>query len=498
MINAIALAVLLLFTGVPAMAAQGDCGQPLSNGAQPSASDCLFILRAAVGVDTCSPVCICDVNGAGGISATDALLCLNKAVGQAVDLLCPCLDGVGPVGDEAQLNTFTTNDQRRPSIATDADGNFIVAWESTGSAGSDSDASSVQAQRFLSTGVPVGTQFQVNTFTTSFQSFVSVAASANGEFVAAWSNSGANPSDASNSVRARLFDSNGAPVGDDFQVNSYTSSSQTVPSVGMDDAGNFVVVWQSDGSSGSDTSSTSIQGQRYDSAGGAVGTEFQINTYTTDSQTAPAIAMARDGDFVVVWTSAKSDGSDADGSIQGQAFRSNGTTNGGQFTVNTETIGAQTAPEVDIDVAGDFVVVWSSDGSAGADDYKSIRGQRFNSSGGLPPSVEPEGTEFQVNGYTTGIQAEPSVASVAGGFVVTWYSDGSSGPDTGYSIQGQFFDTTGAVFGNEFQVNTYTTGYQVFSDIAPGVGNGFVVVWDSQGSAGSDSAGFSVQGQRFE
>lgn len=73
-----------------ARAAQGDCGQPLSTGAAPTASDCLFILRTAVGTQTCDPVCICDTNGAGGTTATDALLCLKAAVAEPVTLSCPC------------------------------------------------------------------------------------------------------------------------------------------------------------------------------------------------------------------------------------------------------------------------------------------------------------------------------------------------------------------------------------------------------------------------
>jgi hypothetical protein len=487
--NVIALAVLFLLTSAPAMAAQGDCGQPVSNGAQPLASDCLFILRTAVGSETCAPACICDTNGAGGTTATDALVCLKKAVGQAVDLLCSC--GFGPVGDEAQINTYTTDNQRRPSIAADADGNLVVAWESMGSSESDADASSVQVQRFSSAGAPVGTQFQVNTFTTSFQSFVSLDVSDAGGFVAAWSNSGGNPSDTTNSARARLFDSSGAAVGADFQVNTYTTGSQTVPSVGTDGAGNFVVVWQSEGSSGSDSSGSSIQGQRYDSGGNALGNEFQVNTYTTDFQTGPVIAVASGGDFVVAWAS-ESSASDGEGSIQGQRFDQNGAAVGTEFTVNTYTTGLQTAPEVAVDSTGSFVVVWNSYESEG-DDYNSIQGRRFDANGAAL------GTEFQVNGYTTNTQSQPSVASLAGGsFVVVWFSDGSSGSDSNYSILGQIYDAAGAPSGTEFQVNTYTTSYQVFNDVAAGANGGFAVVWDSQGSSGSDTAGFSIQGQRFE
>jgi hypothetical protein len=90
-----------------ANAAQGDCGQPVTNGADPTASDCLFILRSAVGSDTCTPECVCNTNGQGVITASDALTCLKKAVGQNVTLVCPqpC-DGV--IARPGPLDTCTS------------------------------------------------------------------------------------------------------------------------------------------------------------------------------------------------------------------------------------------------------------------------------------------------------------------------------------------------------------------------------------------------------
>src|SRR6185503_11157931 len=46
--------------------------------------------------------------------------------------------------------------------------------------------------------------------------------------------------------------------------------------------------------------SSGIFGQRYSSGGVPVGTEFQVNTYTTGRQARPAVA-ADPGNFVVVW-----------------------------------------------------------------------------------------------------------------------------------------------------------------------------------------------------
>lgn len=84
------VAALFVLLVVPqAFAEQGDCSQPLSNGDDPVTSDCLYILQAAVGSRTCDPACVCDVNGSGTSTSSDALVCLRASVGLEADLNCP-------------------------------------------------------------------------------------------------------------------------------------------------------------------------------------------------------------------------------------------------------------------------------------------------------------------------------------------------------------------------------------------------------------------------
>lgn len=80
------------------LAAKGDCSQPSTTGVSPTASDCVYILKAAIGLLPCE-FCVCDVNGSVSLSAADALLCLKHAVGQNVTLNCP---------DCAPVTTTTT------------------------------------------------------------------------------------------------------------------------------------------------------------------------------------------------------------------------------------------------------------------------------------------------------------------------------------------------------------------------------------------------------
>ncbi|MCP5116557.1 MAG: hypothetical protein GY953_37490, partial [bacterium] len=253
----------------------------------------------------------------------------------------------------------------------------------------------------------------------------------------------------------------------------------------------FVVVWQSDGSGGSDLSGPSIQAQRYASDGSTAGGELQVNTATTRSPDAPSMALGATGDWVVVWTSNGSGGTDSSyGSVQAQRYASDGFPAGGQFQVNAYTSGMQYGASMGLEADGDFVVIWHSEGSGGTDSLAlSVQGQRYASDG------SPAGSQFQVNTYTTNSQHYPTVALAADGdFVAMWHSLGSSGTDSSFqSIQRQRYASDGSVVGGEFQVNTYTSNRQEYASVAiDGTGN-VVVVWDSEGSGGTDSSGRSIQ-----
>jgi hypothetical protein len=106
-----------------------------------------------------------------------------------------------------------------------------------------------------------------------------------------------------------------------------------------------VVVWASAGSSGGDTSSYSVQGQRYAAGGAPLGGQFQVNTYTTSFQFSPSVASDAEGDFVVVWQSNGSSGGDTSSySIQGQRFRVTGDLVGRVF-LDADANGLQNAGE---------------------------------------------------------------------------------------------------------------------------------------------------------
>jgi hypothetical protein len=338
--------------------------------------------------------------------------------------------------------------------------------------------------------VPVGPQFQVDTHTAGDQERPAVAAGPDGDFVVVWESYTSPDDDSGYSVQGQRYASDGTALGSQFQVNTYTTDSQRRSAVAVESDGDFVVVWQSYGSLGDDDADTSVQGQRYASDGTPLGSQFQVNGYTADFQDRPAVAVESDGDFVVVWQSYGSLGDDdAATSVQGQRYASDGTPLGSEFQVNSYTADHQSLPAVSVEFDGDFVVVWQSYGSPG-DPSGSVQGQRYASDG------TALGSEFQVNAYTSGFQNYPAVAVGSDGdFVVVWESSQSLG-DTN-SVQGQRYASNGTGLGSQFQVNTYTTYLQEHPAVAVESDGDFVVVWHSDGSLGDDDSLNSVQGQRY-
>ena len=381
-------------------------------------------------------------------------------------------------GGEFRINTHTSGFQysEARTIACSPDGSCTVVW--TGQ--EDGSGTSVQAQRYDSVGTAAGTEFRVNTHTNSYQTFATVAAAADGSFIVVWQSTAI-----SVDVRGQRFDSAGVPAGTEFQVNSYTTGVQGNPAVAAQADGSFVVVWTSDGDR--DGSESSVHGQRFDSVGEPIGTEFQVNTYITGAQDSAAVAAGADGGFIVVWTSEGQDGSE--NSVQGRRFDGTGAAVGSEFQVNSYTTYSQSGAAIASAGDGSFVVAWTSNYSIESWAYPSQEGsldgvyaQRFDSAGNRV------GTEFLVNSYTTGNQGGPGVAAGAdGSFVVTWESRAEDGD---YGVQAQRYDRSGAADGTEFRVNTYTTNSQTRSAVAAGADGNFIVVWKSSGQDGDEDGMF--------
>ena len=375
------------------------------------------------------------------------------------------------VGPELQVNAYTTLSQYRATVAAH-DGGFIVVWQS---GLQDGSGWGVFGRRYAPDGTPLGPEFAVNTFTTGHQDQPVVAAATDSSFVVAWTSAGQDG--AQQGVFGRRFDAAGAALGAEFQVNTYTASSQMEPALAFGGTDGFVVVWRS---LLQDGSGWGVFGQRYDPTALAVGPEFRVNSHTTASQYEPSVTADDAGGFVVVWSSYGQDGEDL--GVFGQRFDPTGSPLGPEFRVNSFTGSFQSEPAVSGDGSGAFVVVWSGPGPLGSYD---VFAQRYDAAGA------PVGGEFTINSYTTYAQFEPAIASDStGAFVVAWTSTAfQDGNDDG--VFAQAFDASGAALGPELQVNTYTTSVQAFPSIAAGPAGRFVVAWSSAGQDGDGGGAFA-------
>jgi hypothetical protein len=386
-------------------------------------------------------------------------------------LLCAQTPSLGP---EFPVNTYTTFAQESAAVASRGDGSFVVVWHSSTQDGS---YVGVFGQRFDSAGAPAGSEFQVNTYTTGHQFSPQIGCDAAGNFVVVWHSQPVSVGSGPDDIFGQRFDASGGKVGAEFRVNTYTTGSQSRPALAVGSAGSFVVVWTSD----NQASGLDVFGQRFNASGSKVGPEFLVNTYTSDTQYSPQVALGRSGDFAVVWTSVGQDGSVT--GIFGQRFDAAGVKRGPEFQVNSYTTGTQGQPRVAVDRGGNFIVVWHSDTP---DQSFGIFGQRFDASGAKV------GPEFAVNAYTPNGQYNPSLAvDSRGNFVVAWHGDVLDG--SGDGIAGRHFDRAGRALGSQFPINVYRSSDQIAPALAD-TGRGFVAAWTN--TSDQDGSGAGIFGRR--
>jgi hypothetical protein len=321
-------------------------------------------------------------------------------------------------GGEFLINTDLTGNQQYAAVAMAADGRFVVAWSTD--VGGDPG---VRAQRFDAAGVAQGGQIQVNTNTTNDQLYGGVAMDSNGNFVVTWSS--INQDTSGYGIFAQRFDSTGAYVGGEFQVNTTVANDQIYSQVAMDATGDFVIVWES---AGQDGSGRGIYGQRYNSAGVAQGGEFLINTTTAGDQTRASVSMNANGDFGVTWTSADSSGT----GIYARAFNSAGAPIWAESRINTTTAGDQDYSSLTVSPNGEAIVVWSSFGQDDATSW-GVYAQKFTA------FATPEDGEFRVNSTTAGDQRFASVALTDAGNAVFAWSGNGPGDGDGVFMQRYLF-----------------------------------------------------------
>ena len=351
---------------------------------------------------------------------------------------------------EAQVNTFTRDHQRYPSVATDASGDYVVTWESYQQEDLDWN---IYAQRYAADGSPRGPEFRVNQVTTSYHTNSSVAMDDAGNFVVVWTQG---PHAV---VYGRMFRADGSPKGDAFVVD-WTAGAGTA-SVAMDADGNFVIAW--DIASAADDR-RSVFAQYYVPNGDRMGI-FQVSTNVAGSARKPDVAMDADGDFAVTFEVAD------DPLLAGTYLRSYRSPARSPLTPLPETrvsaaAGSAAAPAVAMAADGKAVVTWSNGTTMFARQYPPL-----GLAGGGDIVVGTADTPFALDVAADG----------AGSFVVSWSASGSPGNS---DVFARGFAADGGPASAPFRLNSYVPNQQANPAIAMTDAGGFVSAWNSWGQDG--------------
>jgi Ca2+-binding RTX toxin-like protein len=210
-------------------------------------------------------------------------------------------------GNDFVINTTVVSDQWDVTADGLSDGRFVVTWFSrdTGDgSGGCIRARVYSADGTPDLAVNGGNDFIVNTKTEFDQHAPVVTALEGGRFVVVWHSDDSDEGTSLN-IRARVFGADGNPDpaingGDDFVVNTTTVDSQLESTVTALADGRFVVSWRSDDPA--DGSSSCIRARLFNLDGTPGGDDFIVNTTADDFQAHPSVAALADGRFVVSWT----------------------------------------------------------------------------------------------------------------------------------------------------------------------------------------------------
>ena len=344
----------------------------------------------------------------------------NITDGDGLGISAQALDGTfSPTFGVIHINQITAGDQERPQVAILNNGGKAVVWQ-----GGKQSFQHIYARFLTSSNTFINTNdLMVNTDTNHYQANAAIAPLANGYAVVAWASYGQDNADGFQGVYAQILSPTGQKQlgGGDLPVNQSTPFNQRTPAVAAFPNGNFIVVWVSEketsalaASGGNVTGghdSVDIYARIFNSSGVAQGDEFQVNT-STNICANPAVAVAADNTFTIVWGEKNLAVPNNSWDIYGRQFTSP-TSGGAVIVVNSQLYGDQFGPHISA-LGTDYLVVWTSMAQDGS--REGVFGQYLRIGTKL-------GSEFQVNTTFLNSQIQPAVASDGvGQFLAVWSS----------------------------------------------------------------------------
>lgn len=376
-----------------------------------------------------------------------------------------------PWGSEFLVNTTTTSDQRSPVITTLSNGRFVVAWQDLSADGGD-----IRAQMFLADGTKFGSEILVNTETTNVQHQPAITALPAGGFVVGWTdNSPLQFGTGGAIVKVQAFNASGVKVGSETPVPAEAEGVQQQLTLLSTNTG-FLAAWLDEG--GDDPGVENLRGRFFNSAASPASSELPLNATTLNLQSDPSMARLSNGNIVVTFTDNSQSLGDASGvSVHGRIFTSAGAPIAGEFLINETTAFDQTESYVAALSGGGFVAAWRDLST----DLGDVRARVFNNAGTEVVS------EFVVNTVAAGIHAAPAIAGLPDGrFVIAFFANDNG---TNADIHAQVFLANGARDGDEFIVQTDMTNSQDSPSITVLADGRFVISWFDRSPALGDIGG---------
>ncbi|MFG0259441.1 MAG: hypothetical protein ACF8LK_03730, partial [Phycisphaerales bacterium JB041] len=247
----------------------------------------------------------------------------------------------------------------------------------------------------------------------------------------------------------------------EFRASTYAPSAQEAPAISVAPDGSFAVVWasrrQQQGRYG-------VYMQRFERSGVAVGVETPLNLWTRSHVMAPAIDFSADSSAWAVWQSSGQDG--WGGAIIARRFDAHGA-GGSEIPVNRHAEGEQYSPVVTALPDGGAVIAWTS-AQPGRTEQVAIR--VLNTDGSARTD------EVTLDAGATLRTTTPSVAAAPdGSFAVAFASfDTESGLPAGVRVQ--TFSASGAPLAEPVRISRPGAETPVEPSIAA-TADGYVIAW---------------------
>ena len=232
-------------------------------------------------------------------------------------------------------------------VGTDSAGNFVIVWHDE-----RNNRPNIYCQRFNSLGNRIGMNFIINDIPDS-SVYPDIAVCPNGKFGIVWAQGNSTVFN-QGKINFRLYNNNGTALTSTIQVSDSVGSSFQSPTIGADEKGNFIVIWNYS----SKLSAENIYFQRLDSNGNKLGTNQNVSDSGISSRKSdPDITVRKDGTFIICWQDNRLNIGIYD--IFMQMYDFNGLKIGRNVIVNEATNLSQEYPEITSDSAGNFFIAWS-------------------------------------------------------------------------------------------------------------------------------------------